>query len=457
MLQMDQPAFPESFMQQMEAQLGADFPAFVAALAMPPPVSIRYHKTKVGAPAVAQERVMWCDQSVYLPARPVFTLDPLFHGGGYYVQEASSMLIAEAIRQLIPADKKLRALDLCAAPGGKSTLLADFLPPESLLLSNEVIRQRYGVLQYNLIKWGLPQVHCSQHEVTDLGFLEGFFDVILVDAPCSGEGLFRKDARASAEWSPKQVLFCAGRQRDILHAAVPLLRPGGILLYSTCTYNDEENRANAAWLVEAHDLEYQPLQLPADWGIADKNPGYQCYPHKVRGEGLFLACFKARDGKESTLKSKGFRKLQALPKSKLGVVQSWLAHPDHFTFFTSPDGTIRALPNEQLHDLMTIDAGMRQWNAGFEVGTFKGNDFLPAPALALSTALSKNIPAVELDKLQALTYLRKEELHLSPTPPGWRLATYQGLGLGWFKGLPKRINNYYPREWRILMEIDNTE
>lgn len=457
MVQMDQPALPEAFLQQMEAQLGADFPAFVGAMEMPPPVSIRYNKTKVPTPGGMQEQVPWCDAGVSLPERPVFTLDPLFHGGGYYVQEASSMLIAAAIQQLIPKDKKLRALDLCAAPGGKSTLLADFLPPESLLLSNEVIRQRFGVLQYNLTKWGLPQVHCSQQEVADLRFLEGFFDFILVDAPCSGEGLFRKDAKASTEWSPKQVLFCAGRQRDILSAALPLLAPGGILLYSTCTYNDEENKANAAWLLEAHGFEYLPLQLPQAWGITERNPGYQCYPHKVNGEGLFLSCFRAPEGKECTLKSKGFRKLQPLPKSKTGVLKSWLEHADSFAFFTTPDGMIRALPEHQLQDLFAIDTGMRQWNAGLETGTFKGNDFLPAPALALSTALSNTIPRVELNKLQALTFLRKEELRLSPTPLGWQLVTYQGLGLGWFKGLPQRINNYYPKEWRILMEISNLE
>ena len=442
---------PPPFLSQMRDQLGAELPAFLDAMAAPPPVSIRLNPFKGIIISENLDGVKWHNNGVYLPERPSFTLDPRFHAGAYYVQEASSMLIGAAVRQLIDNDAPLRALDLCAAPGGKSTLLADVLPAGSFLLCNEVIRQRYQVLQYNLAKWGNPYTHVSQHDSADFGGLEGFFDLLLIDAPCSGEGMFRKDPEAVGEWSPDQVAHNAARQKRILAAAAPLLRPGGILIYSTCTYNDAENSDNARWMTEALDMEYLPLDFPADWQIAERPMGYQCYPHRVRGEGLFLSCFRRAGGAMHQGKTRGYKKLAPLPKAQQALLGNWLADPDRYTYWTTPDGAIRAVAADQLADSQLVDQALKIWATGFEVGEFKGKDFIPSPALAFSLALSPQVPQAPLDTAEAMRFLRKEDLRLSPIPQGLRLAAFESLGLGWFKGLPNRINNYYPVNWRVMM------
>ncbi len=443
---------PPPFLSQMRDQLGAELPAFLEAMAAPPPVSIRWNSYKKINWEENLEGVKWYNNGVYLPERPSFTLDPRFHGGAYYVQEASSMLIAAAVGQLIDsAAGPLRALDLCAAPGGKSTLLADVLPEGSFLLCNEVIRQRYQVLQYNLAKWGSAHTHLSQHDSADFGGLEGFFDLVLLDAPCSGEGMFRKDPGAIGEWSPEQVAHNAARQRRIIAAAAPLLRPGGILLYSTCTYNDAENSDNVAWMCKELDMEFVPLDFPADWQIAARPMGYQCYPHRVRGEGLFLAGLRRSGGQPHQGKARGYKKLTPLPKAQQAILNAWLANPDQYAYWTTPDGTVRAVLAAQLTDSQLVDNALKNWATGFEVGEIKGKDFIPSPALAFSRALSPQISQAPLDAAEAMRFLRKEDLRLSPIPQGIRLATYESLGLGWFKGLPNRINNYYPVNWRVMM------
>ncbi|HRF42010.1 MAG TPA: RsmB/NOP family class I SAM-dependent RNA methyltransferase, partial [Saprospiraceae bacterium] len=284
------------FRIQMQAQLGAAFADFADALTQPAPVSIRANRHKWTGPAQHDGQVPWCKNGYYLAERPPFTLDPLLHAGAYYVQEASSMSIAHALRQLVDLENPLLALDLAAAPGGKSTLLAGMLSADSLLIANEVIRNRYQALRHNLARWGLPNVAVSQHDPEDFAPLAGSFDLVLVDAPCSGEGLFRKDPDAQKEWSPAQVGFCAARQRRILAQAAALMAPGGVLVYSTCTYNDEENAANAAWLQEVAGLEYAPVNWPSEWGVEERRWGYQFYPHRVRGEGFYVACFRRVGG-----------------------------------------------------------------------------------------------------------------------------------------------------------------
>ncbi|MEO6758980.1 MAG: RsmB/NOP family class I SAM-dependent RNA methyltransferase, partial [Saprospiraceae bacterium] len=240
---------PPPFERQMQVLLGAAWPNFAAALGTPAPVSIRLNPAKhLPEPLLPTEAaVPWHPQGRYLAERPVFTLDPGFHAGGYYVQEASSMFLYEALRQTVDFSKKLNVLDLCAAPGGKSTLLADLVGPDSLLVANELIRSRVNSLRENLEKWGAPNVAVTSGEAGDFAGLEGFFDLIVADAPCSGEGLFRKDPAAMGEWSPAAVELCSLRQQRILSEVLPALAPGGILVYSTCTYNTAENEAQVEW------------------------------------------------------------------------------------------------------------------------------------------------------------------------------------------------------------------
>ncbi len=444
---------PEAFLLQMQNLLGTgtEFEDFLHALEAPAPTSIHWHLKKNNL-RENFDKVKWYSEGVYLTERPIFTLDPAFHAGSYYVQEASSMLVAEAARQLIDNQCSLTVLDLCAAPGGKSTLLATILSETAFILCNEVIKSRYPILRENLTKWGCSNVHSLSHDSQDFTRLEGFFDLVLVDAPCSGEGLFRKDKRAIAEWSPDSVQRCAARQKRILADAVKMIKPGGNLIYCTCTYNDLENEQNAAWLIKTFDLERIPLSIPNDWGIRAKNIGYQCYPHEVRGEGFYIACFKKNTGADFKPAKNGifpkWKPFQAMP-----MIQKWLKTPEHFYFFQDEKGTIFAILKTQLEHCQLIAQQFRHWNLGLEIGTIKGKDFIPSHALALSTDLAPDLPTVALDKEQALRFLKKENVSLDFIPESWALVTFEKQPIGWIKGIGNRINNYFPKDWRILMEL----
>jgi len=448
---------PPAFQTRMQAALGGEFEAFAAALQAPAPVSVRVNPRKPGFPTQGLDPVPWCPEGFYLPQRPVFTLDPLFQAGAYYVQEASSMLLAEALRQTVPLDKPLKVLDLCAAPGGKSTLLASLISGQSLLLSNEVIRSRVPVLRENLEKWGYPNVAVSNHDPEDFAPLAGFFDVVVADAPCSGEGLFRKDPEAAEEWSEANVQLCAARQQRILTAAAPLLRPGGWLLYSTCTYNQAENEENAAFLT-SQGFAALPLTLPPGWGIVEKPfgtaVGYQCYPHRVRGEGFFLSVFRKEKGPTySAPTPRQYKTLKPLPPKRGAGIRDFLGTPGDFTLMIKPNGDVMAVPLALEEPLRHLDATLRNKGFGLEMGLFKGNDFVPSHALALSTAIATNLNAIDLDREDALRYFKKENLVLDEPAKGWLLARYQGLNLGWLKGVGNRVNNYLPKDWRIRMDI----
>ena len=455
-----------AFISQMQSLLGSEWEAFEAAMQQAPPLSIRVNPAKWSGPARqgGQEaeqssaiqahdgQVPWHPQGYYLAARPVFTLDPLWHAGAYYVQEASSMAIAEALRQTLNLDKPLLALDLAAAPGGKSTLIASMLLPGSLLIANEVIRSRYQALKQNLIRWGLPNAALSNHDPRDFTPLTGQFDLVLVDAPCSGEGLFRKDPGAQREWSPQQVQFCAARQRRILSDAVTLIAPGGVLLYSTCTYNEEENTANAHWLTDAAGLEYLPLNLPDPWGIVARHPGYQFYPHRVRGEGFYMACFRKAGNRidaagNTRQMAPGFK---PAPDKTAAQLAPWLKDPAGLKILEDAHGALFALPASVTDAFFSAAAALHRIEPVLGIGMLKQGELVPAHALALSAALHPGISSVSLNLEQAIRYLRKEDPQLTGAQRGWSVAGYEGHALGWIKGLGNRVNNYFPKEWRIL-------
>jgi 16S rRNA C967 or C1407 C5-methylase (RsmB/RsmF family)/NOL1/NOP2/fmu family ribosome biogenesis protein len=445
---------PTPFIQQMQEQLGIEFDDFREALSSPAPVSIHFNIFKHQYSKENFDGVEWYNNGVYLPERPNFTLDPTFQAGAYYVQEASSMLIADAVRQLFDLDRDLKVLDLCAAPGGKSTLLASLLSENSLLVSNEVIRSRYQVLDYNLTKWGISNKITISQDAERFAGLENFFDLILVDAPCSGEGLFRKDPEAMREWSPEQVQLCSARQQRILTATVPLLKPGGKLLYSTCTYNDRENSENAQWLQDNFPLETARLEFPEDWNIRERPRGFQCYPHLLRGEGLYLSAFVKTSGDGSS-KDKAGKMLpyhEPLPKGREKELSRWIKSEQTFRFFQDQKGQITAIPEDLFESVLRLSPYLRYFRMGTPVGAFKGNDLIPDPALALANILHPDAPSVAVDQSTALQFLKKESIALT-TKPGWKVVRYNGLALGWIKALPNRINNYYPKEWRIRMQI----
>jgi 16S rRNA C967 or C1407 C5-methylase (RsmB/RsmF family)/NOL1/NOP2/fmu family ribosome biogenesis protein len=450
---------PAAFVEQMRRQLGPiEAAALFDALNAIPPTSIRPNPIKRAILQENFEGVKWYSDGVYLPERPSFTLDPLWHAGAYYVQEASSMFVAEAVRQLFSDSTPRRALDVAAAPGGKATLLASMVPTDTLVLANEVIRGRYGMLRENISRWGYPNLHAANHDPRDFRALAGFFDLALVDAPCSGEGLFRKDSRARAEWSPELTRLCAARQQRILAEAAPLVRPGGALLYCTCTFNDLENEDNARWLIEHFDFDHAPLEVPAGWGVVERALGYQFFPHRLRGEGFYLACFRKKGlGAPGVARVKSFPQLSPLPRRQVDQLKGWVRAEQDPAFFLTPQGRILALPAGQLDDARALGQALSRLSLGVSIGSFKHDKLVPAPELALSIWAHPDLPASELPLPQALRYLKGEApALLAGIPNGWRLARFQGLNLGWMKALDRRLNNYHPKEWRIRMELPET-
>ncbi len=448
-----------AFIEQMESILGQEQEAFLRTIEGASPISIRLNPLKSYDPPFKLDApIPWTSAGYYLAQRPSFTLDPGFHGGAYYVQEASSMLIEAAIKANIDLSQPLKVLDLCAAPGGKSTLLASILHPDSLLVTNEVIQSRYRILIENMHKWGTSNTFITNHDVSDFTALKGFFDIILVDAPCSGEGMFRKDPASRKEWSISNVQLCAGRQKRILGAVEKLLAPSGLLLYSTCTYNQQENEENAAWLIENFDLETCAFEPDSSWGLRKLSYGYQAFPHVVKGEGFYLSIFKASNHR-SPFKFKAKQKLAKgldfIPHKSLVPIQPFIENMEEWIFFTNHLNEVCMLPKVLKAEMQLLSQVLYRYYAGRPVGTLKGKQLIPHHAFALANQKNPELPQIALDHQDALRFLKKEALpnHAS-SPLGWTIMTYKGIALGWGKVLKDRINNNLPKNLRIRMKID---
>lgn len=398
--------------------------------------------------------VPWSSNGYYLAERPLFTIDPLFHAGAYYVQEASSMFVEEAIRQTVDLSAPLCVLDLCAAPGGKSTLLQSIISNESVLVSNEVIKARVNILSENISKWGAANVVITNNDPSDFKRLPGFFDVIVVDAPCSGSGLFRKDPEAVREWSEQNVFLCSQRQQRILADILPSLKEGGTLLYSTCSYSLEEDEAIADWLVENFQLESQPLQVPGAWNIVTSKSsksqalGYRFYPDQVKGEGFFIAVFK-KPGEGEQHPAKFKMRSEKLPAAAVQVMHQYLEPGNKLAFYQQKDEVIAIPPQVEIL-LPALQSALYIKKAGIKMGALIRNELIPDHELAMSTQLKQNLSSLQVNRDEALQYLRKQDFKLESDIKGWTILKYNQLALGWVKMLPNRINNYYPREWRIL-------
>jgi 16S rRNA C967 or C1407 C5-methylase (RsmB/RsmF family) len=300
-MDMDNYNFPAHFLNSLAHEPGFDSQNFAAAhQSSASPTSIRINPFKPSA-VKTDSQVPWCPQGFYLDARPSFTFDPLFHAGAYYVQEASSMFIDHILKTIRPYKQDpIRVLDLCAAPGGKSTLLNSALQSSDLLVANEIIKTRVPILSDNLNRWGTSNTIVTNNDPKDFNAIHSFFDVILVDAPCSGSGMFRKDPAAMNEWSEGNVNLCHQRQQRILADVYPALKEDGYLIYSTCSYAHQENEDILDWLCAEFDLESIRIPIYTEWGIVEtesplqKAWGYRFYPGKVKGEGLFAACLRKK-------------------------------------------------------------------------------------------------------------------------------------------------------------------
>ncbi len=447
----NQPRLPKEFEERLQRTLGDDFEQFVDSLQQPPSVSIRLNPKKYFE--AQQDQVPWSEHGRYLMNRPVFTLDPAFHAGAYYVQEASSMLLEQAIVQSTDLSQPLRVLDLCAAPGGKSTHLLSLISDDSVLVSNEVIRTRASVLSENIQKWGKSNVVVSNNDPADFARLPGFFDVMVIDAPCSGEGLFRKDPNAMNEWSNDHVTLCAQRQQRILSDAWPALKENGILIYATCTYNEKENEDNLAWLGEAHEVEFIPLNMKEDWGIEEIKKGnvigYRCYPHKVKGEGFFISVIKKKETTPHiSIRTKTIFNLA--PKKIAARLNEWVA--DEFEYILQDD-LLLMIPKVCYDQIEFISSRLKLITKGTAIATIKHEKLIPEHALALSVSLRKEVfPTFDLSLEEALAYLRKGNLLIGEQQKGFALMLYQHNAIGWVNLLGNRLNNLYPANWRIRMQ-----
>ena len=446
---------PISFEQSMRQLLGEEYEAFREALLGEPAVSIRLNRNKCAA-TVNYEVVPWATEGYYLPERPAFTFDPLLHAGCYYVQEASSMFVEQAVKQHL--GEALVALDLCAAPGGKSTLLRSLLPDDCVLVSNEVMRPRAQVLAENITKWGHPRSIVTSNYPADFTPLGPLFDLILVDAPCSGEGMFRKDEVAVAEWSPENVTVCWQRQRDILTDIWPTLRPGGLLIYSTCTFNTQEDEENVRWMMDVLGAELLPIDIDAAWNItpgliSDVSHVYRFLPGRTRGEGFFLAALRKKDADSAGLSEPTAKKKVKDKRPTVTVpdeCKRWLADGASYIYKVL-DTEVVAIP-ANMEPLRTLLAEhLHLLKSGITLAGLKGRDVLPAHELAMSTALSAGaFVRCELPYMDALRYLRREAIVLPPdVSRGFVIVTYRNVPLGFVKNLGNRANNLYPNEWRI--------
>lgn len=455
---------PESFITRTRALLKEEYPAFEEAIRKDQSVSVRLNPAKTEG-SLSEDAVPWCEGGYYMGQRPTFTFDPLFHAGFYYVQEASSMFLDRVIRQYVK--DPVRYLDLCAAPGGKTTLAISALPQGSLVLGNEIERKRAHILAENITKWGASASMVMNNRASDYSGLTHFFDVILTDVPCSGEGMFRKDPQAVTEWSEANVLNCASRQKDILHDIWAALRPGGLLIYSTCTYNTEENEEMVEYIRRELGAEVLPVETDPAWGIHSKlsgeNPVYRFMPHTTRGEGLFMALLRKSEEEEVCEREylvrdflkKGQKKGKKESKKDQSAVfpkevREWLRHPDRFVFEVKGERLV-AYPKIYADEMKMLAGELNPLIEGLVLGSFKGKDIIPDHALALSTELNRDaFEVASIDWNTAVAYLRREAVVLSPeVKKGYVLLTYQDAPIGWVKNIGNRSNNLYPQEWRI--------
>ena len=453
---------PAKFVERVLCDLGeAEGRALCAALDGVPPVSVRVNPAKAAADALpALEiagQVPWCRDGRYLAVRPSFTLDPDFHAGAYYVQEASSQFVGHLLEGV--RTEGARILDLCAAPGGKTTLYASLAGPGGLVVANEIDRRRAAVLADNVRKWGTGNVAVTTCEPRMLGDFEAWFDIVAVDAPCSGEGMFRKLEEARTEWSEAGVALCAERQRGILREAWRTLRPGGLLLYSTCTFNFTENegvlRDFSVWAAGETEPAERIAVDPA-WGVVCGAEGdfqtFRFYPHKVEGEGFFAAAVRKRaaGGERRRVPRPQRDPLAWADRRAVQELERWVEEPEAMRFAAVGD-TFYGYWQPQTEAVAMLSGVLNVIASGVEMGQLFKGVLRPAHALALFTGLRRGAAAVcELPPEEALRYLRRGEVAADRFAEGMNLVTADGAALGFAKRIGRRCNNLYPNSLRIL-------
>jgi len=442
---------PHKLIHTLTNATGFDEDYFIQSHNIQAPTSVRINLKKAITDFDNQQQIAWCKHAYNLDVRPSFTYSPLFHAGCYYVQEASSMFLHHVVKHISSIKKIDTALDLCAAPGGKSTLLLDALDDDSLLVSNELVNSRVTVLIENINKWGRTNTVVTNNDAKKFASLAGMFDLIVVDAPCSGSGLFRKDKEAIKEWSLENVEMCSIRQQKILVDVMPALSNDGYLIYSTCSYSIDENETICDYLIDTFDLETVQIPIEKVWGVVESKSkqhnafGYRFYPDKVIGEGFFIAVFKSN----SDCSKKYFKKQSNYITTNTKKFEQFVDLENN-KMIISRNGFNCCINKHDYDKIEQLTSQLNIKKVGVDVGEIMRDDVIPSHALALSMLVKKTIHKVELDEESAIKYLKREGILVSENKLGWALASYKGFALGWMKILPNRINNYYPKSSRIL-------
>ena len=454
---------PEKFIERMVRELGeAEAAALCEALATEPTTSVRLNTQKMNTPKWGDsEAVPWSDNGYRLIVRPSFTLDPDFHAGAYYVQEASSQFAGYIMASAMGGAEECKGkyiLDMCAAPGGKSTHYATLVGEEGLVVANEINRGRAAVLADNARKWGLGNMVVTCNDSSRLSQMEEWFDAVAVDAPCSGEGMFRKLDEAQEQWSESNVAMCAERQWEILQNAYAALRPGGVLLYSTCTFNRDEDEHILERALDCYGDELEevdPIAVDDSWGVVVGEVGvfrtYRFFPHKVKGEGMFMAV--ARKGGVTTRRRqiKSRRQIVAsVDKRAAEELQRWVNEPAMMRFFSAGE-MMYGCRKEHYADIEALSGVASVIYSGVAMGQIFKNKLKPDGALALYVGLNRDAVAVsEVDAERALEFLRKQDMSVDGFVDGINLVVHNGQALGFVKRIGGRINNMYPNQLRIL-------
>lgn len=429
----------------------ADFDGLADALLGEPSVSLRRNVAKTSPFPADADTVPWCVDGLYLFDRPQFTFDPALHQGLYYVQDASSMIYSYIVDRLTDGTGPVAYLDACAAPGGKTTTAIDALPAGSLVVANEFVPGRALTLRENMIKWGAPAVVVTRGDTKRFRKLPGMFDIVAADVPCSGEGMFRKDPEAVRQWTPALVAECAVRQRGIIDNLWDSIKPGGYLIYSTCTINRQENEDVVRWIIDNYEAVAVPLDFPEEWHTVERDGCRHFLPGRVRGEGLTVAVLrKGVDGRAFRLSAKPEKEVSA-DRKLIDACRGWLDGSADYLFEVG-GGTIRAFPQRWIAWLKEFEPRLDVVCRGVDVASVKGRDLIPTQSLAMSTAYDRTVfPEYEVGYHMAVAYLRRESVTLpDDAPRGFVMLTYGGMPLGFVKNLGNRANNLYPNEWRIL-------
>ena len=441
------------FLQRIREQFATEAEAFIAAIDKQPRSSIRLNTNKNAPSFPSSQPIPWCTDGLWLAERPSFTLDPMFHAGAYYPQEASSMILQHILKHI---EQQLQpspiVLDLCAAPGGKSTLIASWLNQQGILVANEIARQRAWILRENIAKWGFQNCIVTNTDSATIGNLGATFDLALIDAPCSGEGMFRKDDTARTEWSVENAQMCATRQKEIISNVWDSIVEGGIIIYSTCTFNPAENELQAQWIYENFDVDFINIPMPAEWNVTtltfNHGQGYAFYPHKVDGEGFFVCVMRKNNG--------SVRRLKPDKKSTFTEVRNIdlpLINNKNYTAFQSADN-IYAFQQTNNTQMAAIASKLKAIWTGIPIGKLTRKEFIPAEELALQLTFDNTTyPTIELTTNEALHYLRGEWTATTQLQQGWNTVCYNKQTLGFVKSIGNRLNNYWPKDWRIRMQI----